>query len=404
MRILLLDGNENQAVAAVRSLDRAGHRVLVGSVERWSKAGLSRHASGRFSYPSPRREPEAFVGTLVDLAAREPGTFVLPMTEGSTLPVSRERRRFLDAAALLALPRDHETLLRAFDKDETRRIAESLGVATPRTAPAASLAEARDAAGSIGLPVVLKPSTSEQIGPAGRSVAAGAPRYARTMEQLETVFGEMRDRAATVLVQEFVEGSGTGYYALMDRGDLRAEFAHLRLRDVRPTGSGSAVRRSIPVEPGMRDASIGILRALDWHGVAMVEYRRRPDGTLVFIEVNGRFWNSLALAIHAGVDFPALLATLVERGAVDECMRYRDDVRCRWLLGDARHLVSVMAGPPAGFPGRYPGRIATLLAFLRPTRGMRHDNFELADPLPELGDWVHFLGRRLPAAVLGRKS
>ena len=33
MRILVLDGNENQAVAAVRSLARGGHRVEVGAMK-----------------------------------------------------------------------------------------------------------------------------------------------------------------------------------------------------------------------------------------------------------------------------------------------------------------------------------------------------------------------------------
>ncbi len=214
----------------------------------------------------------------------------------------------------------------------------------------------------------------------------------------------MSERASGILVQEFIEGDGTGYYALMNRGVMCAEFAHLRLRDVRPTGSGSAVRRSIPIEPAMREASVGILGELGWHGVAMVEYRRRPGGKLVFLEVNGRFWNSLALAIYAGVDFPVLLATLVEHGEVASPASYRTGVECRWLLGDARHLAAVMAGPPAGYPGSFPTRLRTLLAFLRPTRGMRHDNFEMADPLPELGDWAHFLGRRVPAAIRARLS
>lgn len=403
MRILLLDGNENQAVAAVRSLDHAGHEVYVGSSDRWSKAGLSRHARGTFRYPSPRAEPGAFVAALVELVSRQPGTWVLPMTEASTLPISCERHRLLDAGARLALP-DHKTLLRAFDKNETRRIAESLGVASPRTCVAHTLDEARRAAESIGMPVVLKASTSEQADAAGGTRAAGAPRYASSPTQLNHAFNLLSERASNILVQEFIEGGGTGYFVLMDRGEPCAEFAHLRLRDVRPTGSGSAVRMGIPVEPAMREASLGILRELHWHGVAMVEFKRRADGSLVFLEVNGRFWNSLALAIHSGVDFPALLATLVEHGEVPGPPSYRSGVRCRWLLGDARHLAAVFGGPPDGYPGRFPRRLHTLFEFLRPTPGMRHDNFQLNDPVPGIGDWLHFFGRKVPAALFRGQS
>jgi hypothetical protein len=41
-----------------------------------------------------------------------------------------------------------------------------------------------------------------------------------------------------------------------------------------------------------------ILEALKWHGVAMVEFKVNPQtNEWVFIEVNGRFWGSLPLAV-----------------------------------------------------------------------------------------------------------
>ena len=55
LRVFVLDGNENQAVACVRSLAAAGHDVHVGSDSRWSKAGWSRFCRGRAtSSPSSR--------------------------------------------------------------------------------------------------------------------------------------------------------------------------------------------------------------------------------------------------------------------------------------------------------------------------------------------------------------
>ena len=293
-------------------------------------------------------------------------------------------------------------MLRAFDKDVTQRIAESLGICTPRTRVVATLTEARTAAADLGYPVVLKATTSEEQGSSGASHAAGAPGYARSAGSLARTFERMHERASTLLVQEWVRGSGAGYFALLHHGALRAEFAHRRIRDVRPTGSGSALRESVPVAPALRDASLAILRALDWHGVAMVEFRIRPDGTPVFLEVNGRFWNSLALAVHAGADFPRLVAEIAQRGDCETTVDYRLGVRCRWLLGDARHLVAVLAGAPPGFPGEFPGRLRTLLAVLRPVPGTVHDNFTRDDPLPEVGDWLHFLGRRVPRAILRR--
>lgn len=206
-------------------------------------------------------------------------------------------------------------------------------------------------------------------------------------------YQQVSRRSALVLVQEFVEGEGMGYFALMSRGELRAEFAHRRIRDVYPSGSGSALRVSTEPDPPIREAALAILQALRWHGAAMVEFRRRPGGPPVFMEVNGRLWHSLALACYSGADFPAWLAQLAERGDIGPPHPYRRGLRCRWLLGDFRHLIEVWRGAPPGYPVQYPSRLRTLAAETVPLPGTYHDNFSWRDPLPELGDWLSFLGK-----------
>jgi len=394
MNVLVLDGNENQAVACVRSLARAGHRVHVGASTSWSKAGLSRYCAGSFRYPSPEHDVPGFVRSITDAVVRLPSALVLPMTERTTLPLSAERSSVETVGGRFVLP-SHETVLRAFDKSETMRVAASVGVDVPKTAELRSSAEAEAFATRAQFPVVLKGRSSEEISTAGQVVTAGAPLYARSQDELLSAFETLHRRTSVVLAQEFIAGTGAGYFALMRHGELRAEFAHQRLRDVRPTGSGSALRVSVALDPRVRESGVAILRALGWHGVAMVEFRMRPDGTPVFLEVNGRFWNSLALAVYAGMDFPAMLAELAERGDIAHPRTYRVGVRCRWLLGDFRHLVEVFRGRPREYPGTFPARLATLGAFLRPVPGTYHDNFLIRDPLPELGDWVDFATRKV---------
>jgi predicted ATP-grasp superfamily ATP-dependent carboligase len=240
---------------------------------------------------------------------------------------------------------------------------------------------------------VLKPRSSEEAATAGGVRTTGRPRYASNPEQFDLAYRELSQRSSAVLVQEFVEGEGTGYFALMNHGEVRAEFAHRRIRDVHPTGSGSAVRVSVEPDPEIKRASLSILKALNWHGVAMVEFRQPRGGTPVFMEVNGRFWNSLALACYAGVDFPKLLAHMAQEGDVAAALEFRRGVRCRWCLGDFRHLIEVWLGPPPGYPLPYPGKLQTLFSVMRPVLGTFHDNFQWRDPLPELGDWLAFAQR-----------
>jgi len=394
MNVLVLDGNQNQAVASVRSLAQAGHTVYAAEAAAWSKAGWSRLSVGGIRYPAPYVHAESFIEAISDFVRQRTGTFVLPMTDATTLPISSHRDALISAGARLVLP-DHSDVLRAFEKQETTRLAASLGIAVPETTTVISLEQARELAQSLHYPVVLKPRASEELSPAGKVRTGGRPRYASDAAQFDAAYADISARSSAVLVQEFVAGEGTGYFALMHHGELRAEFAHRRIRDVHPTGSGSSVRISIEPDPEIRKCSLAILSALRWHGVAMVEYRKQEGYPPVFMEVNGRFWNSLALACYAGVDFPALLARMAELGDIEPSSGYRVGVRCRWLLGDARHLVEVWKGPPVGYPGAYPARLRTLLEVLKPVQGTYHDLFQWNDPLPEFGDWAFLLKRLL---------
>ena len=113
-----------------------------GSLEqgRWSRS-----CSGSFRYPSPQGSVGTFIEAIAAFVRARPGTLLLPMTEATTLPVSAHREFLIAAGARLILP-DHCDLLRAFNKNETTRLAASLGVAVPKTLVVTSAEEASSAA------------------------------------------------------------------------------------------------------------------------------------------------------------------------------------------------------------------------------------------------------------------
>lgn len=395
MNIVVLDGHGNQAVACVRSYARAGHRVILGCDRPSWTAGWSRYCQEKFIYPRPQDDGDAFIECIARKVAAVGGALVVAMTERTTLKLSACRDKIGVAGGSVVLP-SHETVLRAFDKLQTLELARSLGIDTPYTMVVEERTDLASLIPTLSYPVVLKARASEELRHDGTTVSAGVQCYAQNQKQFLTALETLRRQSTSILVQEFIEGRGIGYFALLKNGEVRAEFAHQRIRDVRPCGSGSSFRKSVILEAQVRTAGLAMLRALEWHGAAMVEFRMRRDGTPVFMEVNGRFWNSLALAIHAGVDFPVLVAELAQRGDVRPQLDYKSDVRCRWLLGDFRHLVEVWRGKPDGFPEPYPPKLRTLLAVILPAFGTHHDNFEWDDPLPEIGDWLHFFMRKAP--------
>ena len=81
------------------------------------------------------------------------------------------------------------------------------------------------------------------------------------------------------------------------------------------------------------DYSQRLMGALSWHGVAMVEFK--SDGNNHWLmEINGRFWGSLPLAICAGVDFPVLLIDMLSGKSVEEKYRYNENIYVRNITRD----------------------------------------------------------------------
>ena len=174
--------------------------------------------------------------------------------------------------------------------------------------------------------------------------------------------------------------AGFGVSALVRKGEAAAVFAHRRLREVHPAGGPSSAAESIPPEPALVEPALALLRAMEWDGLAMVEFRRAGSGPPVLMEVNGRPWGTLGLAVDAGVDFPRLLL----EGHAGPRPEYRAGVQRRWLAGDVKRLFASMAGKPAGYPGKFPSVAEALGDIL--VRGAPDFVFRWSDPGPFLGE------------------
>jgi predicted ATP-grasp superfamily ATP-dependent carboligase len=89
------------------------------------------------------------------------------------------------------------------------------------------------------------------------------------------------------------------------------------------------------VDPDLEAAASRLFGLLGWWGLAQLQLRMRPDGPPVLIDFNPRFYGSLALAEHAGVNLPAAWAGLVRDEPVPGG-RGRPGRRYQWLEGDVR--------------------------------------------------------------------
>jgi hypothetical protein len=85
------------------------------------------------------------------------------------------------------------------------------------------------------------------------------------------------------------------------------------------------------------------------------------------MEVNGRFWGSLQLAIDAGLDFPFLACELALGHRREVGAAYKVGVKSRWLLGDLDHLLLRLfkSDRELNLPEFAPSRLRTLIDFLK---------------------------------------
>jgi len=280
----------------------------------------------------------------------------------------------------------------AFDKERTLRVAAECGLAVPPNRSPQSLEAYHAAATELGYPCVIKPRFSNPWDGSGFLPDRGVA-YVAGPETLSQAVEARRQGPHWPLIQKYVTGRGIGLFALCDRGRPLVWFAHERLRDVRPSGSGSSLRRSVPVDSHLREAAERLLGGLEWHGPAMLEFRH--DGARPWLmEMNGRFWGSLQLAVSAGVDFPALWVRLLlgESVAGPAVTRYRDGVAVRWLWGDVKRFFHILRGPPRGFPGEFPSRGQGFRElFGRQPTGTQLESWDRTDPWPAVGEWVQGL-------------
>lgn len=381
----MLDANERSALAIIRSLGRRGLRVIAGHHQAKALGAASRYAADSVRYPDPSTSPSAFISAITDIADRLAIDIIIPATDSTTMLLvgQPDLPKFARVAAPAAS--SYETLT---DKARLVKLAGRLGIPAPETQVAETAAEVVDAARNLGFPVVLKPARSRYL--KGDKVLSTSVQIVGSPPDLaDALHSQAWLGDIPCLVQRFIPGHGAGIFGLFGPSGPIAWFAHRRIREKPPTGGVSVLSESVPTDPAMQSSAVKLLSAADWTGVAMVEFRIAEDGTPYLIEVNGRFWGSLQLAIDCGVDFPWLLYQLSQGLPVAAPQPYAIGRRLRWLLGDLDSLL-ICLRQGRGSNGENARALGAFVrSFVDPV--CRQEILRISDPRPgvrELLQWI----------------
>ena len=364
--VLVTDGENRSTLAVTRSLGRRGYQVMVTAQKARSLASCSKFCRQGLSVPDSMHNGADYANAIIEIAVRESIDVILPMTE-QTIHLLNQVRDKLPRTTVLACPLA-EKMQAVADKSALFRLAEKLRVPVPHTL---FLSGAGDLSAFVGeikrYPVVVKPALS--MIPEGEKFLAAGVRYAASREELVQLYATSSVLRYPSMIQEKIVGPGTGLFTLYDVDHHLALFSHCRLREKPPSGGVSVVSESVPLDEEMVESAGRLLSAVGWNGVAMVEFKRdQRDGKAKLMEINGRFWGSLQLAIDCGVDFPSLLLDHLEGKNLSPLIRdYREGQKLKWFFGTLDHLLIRLksSGEKLNLPPNSPSKWETVADFLK---------------------------------------
>jgi predicted ATP-grasp superfamily ATP-dependent carboligase len=302
--------------------------------------------------PNVSRSAPEFVDIVAHACSDVDTAVVIPGTEADL--VALVEWRHLLPESVIGIP-SAETLQRVTDKSELAECAVSAGFSTP---PTKLINRATLEAWSF--PYVVKPLRSvvrqgEKLSAISAAAVATPSAALRFLDSLGT-----RDAVA----QSLIRGRLHSLAGVMWNGRLLAPVQQVALSVFpRPCG-GSAVARTVLVDPSIHQRTEQLLRKLNWEGIVQLQWL--DDGSeLYVIDVNPRIFGSLALANAAGAPLAVIWTRLLLGLEIEETASKADVVYRNFET-------SLRSG----------GRVAVWP--LKGRNGTTNSIFALSDPAPVL--------------------
>jgi predicted ATP-grasp superfamily ATP-dependent carboligase len=354
MRALIVsEGRSRAALAGARALGRAGWTVGSGAPRPGGLVESSRWVGRFHRVPLPERDLNGFLGAVAG-AVREGGYEVVFGSGDAEILALSAGRASIGAVVPYGA---HESLLRAIDKLELAGAAERAGLSSPRTVAtdAGHLAEVEG-------PVVVKArlhwepglrGAPSRVDPTIEPGRAGAVRRA----------AEIRGDGGQPILQEVMRGRLMSMTALADRRGAVVACEQQVATHTWPLDVGGGTRAvTVECDLDLAGRVARLLADLGWFGLAQVQFLQESTGPPRIIDLNGRFYGSMALAVAAGPNFPDLWARLATDRPLPPVPVARAGVRFQWLEGDLKRVRAegLGLGGMFGCLARAPGAVHSM--------------------------------------------
>jgi len=360
-QVLVSEAYNPITISILRSLARKGIDTVVLTNHRVSLSTFSKHGKNQILVPSPAIQNQ-YVDAVEKIVRKMHFEILFPVLDLSLIPISKNRDRLAKYVKLPIPP--YESMVKCFDKSATIKLARESGVPVPRTYFVHNDMELKNLSKEITYPTVVKPRWS--ISWSRDNAFQRRCAYVGSAKELFLTYESINEYFPFPFVQEYVQGTNYSVAALCNEGRPRAYCCIKVHRAWPPTGGNSSFRESAKLDPKMRAYTEILLKNLNYHGIAEVEFRLDSrDNIPKLMEINPRFWGSLEVAMRAGVDFPYLLYRMTMDDDVNTVSDYEVGVKGRYLGQDMYYVISLLTDALPSPSILRPHRLHAMLKWLK---------------------------------------
>lgn len=323
--LIVSTSRDRGALAAARSLHTAGWFVGVGTPDGGGMLSSSRACSALHVVPRPRLDGVDFVtGVRAAVAA---GGYDIVFGGGDDWMAALSAYRE-DIPVPVAHPEAH-VVEAALDKMSLTVRARKAGLAAPLTQTATD-----ENLRSWKGPVVVKCRAHWSHGQTRphRIEAQRFPDTDAARPQLERI----RQAGAEPVLQEQISGHLGALIGIFDGQTLHGRVQQVTSR-LWPTPNGASARaETVPVDDDLAARAEAFLKDLGWRGLVELQFLTDADGVAHLIDLNGRFFGSMALTNRARPGLTDAWARSVLGEPLPELADAPSGLRYAWLAGDLR--------------------------------------------------------------------
>jgi len=401
-KVLILGQGTRSFLSVIRSLGRTGITVHAANSHPEDLALYSKYIKKYFQLP-PFSEVGRWKFEIISIVEKEKYDLVIPTDDAPIILLQQITSEIKKHCNVYLLEDIAYTVTN--NKLQTYSFCQSLGIQVPKFSTISKNDDLEKILKDFDFPLIIKPISSYSPDSLERK---NLVKIAKEKDELLAILKNLFGNNSTAIIQEYFDGAGIGVEVLAFQGEILTAFQHIRIHEkriwgIRNIGGASTYRRSQSVDPFLMLQVKKIIQGLNYTGVAMLEFRKDyKKKESVFIEINGRFWGSLPLAIAAGADFPFYLFQLLVENKKTFPQTYNNNLFCRsstedlyWIYDEITSYKSNIK-MQVGFIGKTVVEFFNILLLRE-----RNDTLVLDDPKPGIMEIVALILH--PISILNRK-